>query len=75
MIFNANATDDFVSRSSEMANVKHYNSDEEEEIVRERRMMDSGEYESVDLSFAHDLLARAAKLKAEVESATENETR
>lgn len=51
-----------------MANVKNQLSDEEEEIARERRMMDSGEYEPVDLSFSDDLMARAEKLKAEVES-------
>jgi len=52
-----------------MANLKKQLSDEEEEIARERRMMDSGEYEAVDLAFADEMVARAKKLQTEVDSA------
>ena len=51
-----------------MADIEDWLSDEEQAIAREKRMIASGEYEPLDLPLIDDMLARAAKLKAEMES-------
>lgn len=54
-----------ISREAEMALLSlPIPSDEEIEIRRERRMIESGKYEPLDMSFFEDLEAKAEKLKA-----------
>jgi hypothetical protein len=54
----------------ETSNSNH--SEESLEIAREKRMAESGNYESVDLSFVPDLVAKAEKLRQQAEDIDEN---